>query len=152
MKLNGYVVSGVLRGKPLIRTYYLRLIGILGFAPFKGTLDIKLERSIDIRLYATKTIEQVLLDGMHKIDAYLAPIILTFKDNDYNCWAMVHTTTFNHNMIEIVAKDNLKEKFSMKDGDEVEITFLEEKKKEKKIPGTDIMKKLYGRQPQLMKS
>ncbi|MFH0832972.1 MAG: DUF120 domain-containing protein [Candidatus Aenigmatarchaeota archaeon] len=152
MKLKGEVVSGVHRGKPLIRIYHLRLTGILGFEPFKGTLDIKMEKPIDIRPYSTKAIEQVLLDGTKKVDAYLAPVILSFKGQSHICWAMRHETIYSSDTIEIVSKDKLKEKMSLKDGDEVEITFTEEKKKEKSIPGMEIMKRLYGRETHLMKS
>ena len=74
MKIRGEVFSGVLRGTPLIEKYSARLIGILGFRPFKGTMDIKLERSVDITAFSTKSIEHVISDGTKKINAYLAPV------------------------------------------------------------------------------
>ena len=74
MKVRGEVFSGVLRGTPLIEKYYPRLIGLLGFKPFKGTMDIKLERDVDITPFAAKTIEHILRDGRKKVDAYMAPV------------------------------------------------------------------------------
>lgn len=74
MKVRGEVFSGVLRGMPLIEKYYSRLVGLINFSPYKGTVNIKLERSIDIRPFSTKVIDQVLQDGRKKTDAYLAPV------------------------------------------------------------------------------
>ena len=150
MKIKGKIFSGMLRGEPLIGLYFHRLIGILGYEPFKGTMNVRLENKIDIEVYSTKAIDQILMDGTRKVDAFLAPIIFSAKDQDYECWAMMHTGhTYEANIIEIVARENLKEKFSLKDDDEVEITFTAEKKKKRGIPGLGILKKLYGRQTQL---
>jgi len=153
MKVKGKIFSGVLRGEPLVGIYFHRLVGILGFEPFGGTMNVKLEKDIDIELYSTKSIDQVLMDGTIKVDAFLAPIIFSAKGQDYECWAMRHTGyTHEADVIEVLAKENLKEKFSLKDEDEVEITFFEQERKKRSIPGIGILKKLYGREPQLMKS
>ena len=74
MRVRGEVFSGAMRGTPLIEKYHPRLVGLIGFRPFKGTLDIKLERSIDIRPFSSKTMEHVLLTGKHIVNAYLAPV------------------------------------------------------------------------------
>lgn len=152
MKIKGKIFSGVLRGRPLIGAYFHRLIGILGFEPFKGTMNVKLEKNIDMELYSTKAIDHILMDGTRHVDAFLAPIIFSVKGQDYECWAMRHTGhIYEADVIEVLAKENLKEKFSLKDEDAIEITFFEQKRK-RGIPGTGILKKLYGRQPQLMKT
>ena len=82
MKIKGNVTVGPMRGKQLIEKFFFRLSGIIGYEPFKGTLDVRLENKIDIKLYATKTIDHILLDGAKKIDAYLAPIIVSAKGQD----------------------------------------------------------------------
>ncbi len=152
MKLQGKIMSGVLRGEPLISIYYHRLVGILGFEPFRGTMNVELEKDIDIKMYSTKAIDQFLMDGTRKVDAFLAPIIFSVKRQDYECWAMRHNRhPYELSMIEILAKDNLKEKFSLNDGDAVEITFFEQEVK-KGVPGLGIFRRLFGRQRQLMKS
>lgn len=74
MRVRGEVFSGVLRGTPLVEKYFPRLIGLLGFRPFLGTVDVRLERNVDISAFAAKTIEHVLRDGRRKVDAYLAPV------------------------------------------------------------------------------
>lgn len=151
LKLKGRVEAGVLRGAPLVDAYFFRLIGILGYEPFKGTLNVKLERVVDVRDYSTKQISHVLMDGTTEVYAYLSPIIFTYKGQDYECWEISEPDKTKSDNIEIIAKDNLHDKFGLKDGDEIEITFFEQKKK-RRIPGLGLLAKLYGYQPQLQKS
>ena len=66
MKVKGTVFTGVLRGSSMIDAYYPRLINILGFAPFKGTLNVKLALEFDIKKYSTKKISR-RLSGTHHI-------------------------------------------------------------------------------------
>ncbi len=152
LTLKGKIMSGVMRGSPLIDTFYYRLIGILGFEPFKGTMDIQMEKPVDVAQYSTRAVDHLLIDGTRKVYVYLAPIVLTInKDGteDYNCWAMREPGSQQQDVIEIIAKDNLKDKLALKDGDIVEVTFLSEKKKN--IPGESLLRRLYGVQGQLMK-
>lgn len=150
LKLKGMVEAGVARGAPLVDAYFFRLIGILGYEPFKGTLNVKLERIVDIRDYATKDISHVLMDGTTEVYAYLAPIIFAYKGQNYDCWVIAPHEHEKSSEIEVLAKDNLHERFALKDGDEAEITFFEQKKK-RRIPGLGLLAKLYGYQPQLQK-
>ena len=151
LKLKGRIEAGVARGAPLVQAYFFRLIGILGYEPFKGTLNVKLERPVEIKEYSTKEISHVLMDGTTQVYAYLAPIIFTYKGQNYECWEISEPEHTKGIEIEIIAKDNLHERFGLKDGEEVEITFFEQKEK-KRIPGLGLIAKLYGYQPQLGKS
>jgi CTP-dependent riboflavin kinase len=112
-------------------------------------MNVRLEKNVDIELYSTKAIDHVLMDGTRHVDALLAPIILSVKSQDYECWAMRYTQHYKTDVVELLAKESLKEKFSLNDDDEVEITFFEQKRKKKEIPGVGVLKKLYGIQPQL---
>lgn len=150
LKLIGTIRAGVSRGAPLVDAYFFRLIGILGYEPFKGTLNVKLQGVVDIREYSTKQISHVLMDGTTQVYAYLAPIIFAAKGQNYECWAISEPENTKGAEIEVLAKDNLHDKFGLKDGDTVEITFFEQKKK-RRIPGLGLLAKLYGYQPQLQK-
>lgn len=147
-------MTGVLRGRSLIDIYYPRIVGTLGFEPFKGTMNVKLEKAVDIAMFSPKSIEHVLMDGGKMVYAYLAPIILSpkKKPEDYHCWAMKEPTDPVKDTIEVIAKDNLREKFSLKDDDDVEITFTEPPKRKRKVPGMGVIAKLYGVEQQLMKT
>jgi riboflavin kinase len=152
LTLKGIIFSGVMRGKPLVEKYYHRAVGILGFEPYKGTMDIKLEKKIDIRPYAEKTLEHILLNGTRKIDAYFARVKVKFskiKEKEYDCWAMRQMNgVYEDDVVELIGKDCFKEKLDLKDGDEVEITFFERPlKKRKRFSISKILK----HETQLMK-
>lgn len=152
MKLMGKVTEGVSRGENLIENYYLRLINIVGYEPFKGTLNVRLEKPVDISLYATKAVDHILMDGTRKVYAYLAPVSLAASGNTVDCWAIRQPENVHEkDIIELMAKENLKEKLSLHNGDDVEVTFFEPQQK-KSVPGRNIFRKLYGVQNQLTKS
>ena len=159
VKIQGKVFTGVMRGSGIVDYHFNRLVGLLGFEPFKGTLNIKLEKAIDLSLYVTKAIEHILLDGTKKIDVLLAPIVLTIKmkeekkEENYECWAMRDMSNiYSSDIVEVIARDNLKEKFSLRGDEDVVVTFFEDKKKKKELPFMGAMRKLYGTESHLMKS
>ena len=177
MKVRGEVFSGTLRGEPLIEKYYARLIGLLGFRPFKGTMDVKLERNVDIRSFSSKSMEHTLADGKKKVTTYLALVKIRkfyqqynmmeikgnqkrlLKDYDelvetakvkisvdtgaveedgYECWAaQFKNGIYDTSIIELVAKDSIKDMLGIRDGDAVEIEFVEQDVKDKGKPVTN---------------
>ena len=129
MKVRGRVVSGALSGTPLVEYHFYQLVGTLRFEPYKGTLDIKLNREIDVRKFATRRIERVLMDGSSHVDLVLAEIMLIITRGDsetrHKCWAMQRTSgVIKRNVIEIIDRHSLRGKYSLNDGDAVEIEFL----------------------------
>ena len=147
MMMSGKVVTGVLRGKPLIEKIYFRLIGILGFSPYKGTMDIQLEEEINIEAHSTKAVEHKLIDGQLHRDCLLAPVTLHIKDkqNDdlqYDCWAMQQVDgIYPKNIIEIIAKDKLRDMFNLNDNDVVRVEFTAHKEVKGKTPLSIFKKK-----------
>jgi CTP-dependent riboflavin kinase len=130
MRIKGHVFSGVMRGQPLIELYFHRIVGLIGFEPYKGTMDVELDKSIDIKMFASRTLEHVLMDGTKKIYAYLAPVDMIFqaegRENRYRCWAIQQVEgPYGNDVVEIIAKDMLREKFGLKEGSEIEIEFFE---------------------------
>ena len=149
--LKGEVFTGVLRGKPLIEKYHPRLIGILGFEPFKGTLDIKLEKKFDIKPYSEKRLEHVLQSGHKMVYAYFAKVkmhVKKIKNSSYECWAMRQSNgVYGDDVIEIVNCECFREKYDLEDNDQVEITFFLKpvKKKKRSIKGLTKLKKKIAR-------
>ncbi len=119
MKVRGEVFSGVLRGAPLIEKYYARIVGLVGFKPFKGTMDVKLDRNMDIRPFATKTMDHILTDGRRKITAYLAPVKIK---KIYLVYSMMDIHDEERRILENVEslRKNAKAKLSMDDLSEIE--------------------------------
>lgn len=129
MKVRGRVVSGALSGTPLVEHHFYQLVGTLRFEPYKGTLDIKLNRETDVKKLATRRIERVLMDGTVHVDLVLAEIMLIISRGDnetrHKCWAMQRTSgVIKKDIVEIIDRHSLREKYSLEDGDAVEIEFL----------------------------
>ena len=80
MKLQGKVIFGIKRGTGVVEKYHARLIGLVGFRPFKGTLNVKFEKNVDIKLHSTKTISHVISDGTTTVEAYLAPVRMKIEN------------------------------------------------------------------------
>lgn len=151
--LKGKIFTGMLRGTPLLDVYFHRLVGLIGYEPYKGTMNLRLEKKIRFELYSTRAIDQILMDGTRKVDALLAPVHLKIKGSEIDCWAIRQPGgVYSEDVIEIISKRNLKQEFSLKDGDELEVTFFEQPLKKKPNIILRFFGKLYGREPQLMKS
>ena len=120
--LNGEIARGVIRGRELIERFADRLEGLLGFRPYPGTLNVRIERPIDIEDFETKRLEHILFDGSLWIDARLAPIKMTFRDKIVNAWIIVDERGLHEDdVLEVIHKDRLMEMLGMKLGDEVVI-------------------------------
>ncbi len=154
MRFKGRVVPGAMRGGVLIEKFYYRIKALLGFEPYKGTMDIKLEKQIEIEDFASKTVDHILLDGRRMVEVYLAPAVLHFpfagKMHDHECWAVRFVTPQEQkDVIEIIDKEKLSDMFSLKEGSELEVTLFEQKTPKGGPPGMGLMRRIYGRESRL---
>ncbi len=140
----GTVSRGVARGKELVERFSYRLQGIIGFKPFSGTLDVKLEQPIDFELYETKRLEHVLLDGSLWIDARLAPVKLRIKGEAIEVWAIKEERGLvEEDMLEIIAPFSIKEKYGLKEDDAVDVEMVERAAPRAKAVRKSIKKALF---------
>lgn len=160
MIVRGFVFSGVNRGGRLIEHYYDRLVGLVGFKPFKGTLDVKLDHEIDFTKYSNKQIDRIMTDGTRIVDALLMPVnIIIDKEGTtvkYPCWALhqekglYNNKLYGNDVIEIIAKERLKDALGIEDRQFLKIEIFELPKSEKS-PGilthfkTEFIKSRQGR-------
>lgn len=79
VRFPGELVSGAMRGADLVNRFADRLVSVIGYRPYPGTIDVKTTQIIDIELYETKRISHVLMDGSEWIDLRLAPVKLIVK-------------------------------------------------------------------------
>ncbi len=151
--IRGKIFTGMLRGTPLLDLYFHRLVGLIGYEPYRGTMNLRLEKKVRFEVFSTRAIDQILMDGSRKVDALLAPVRLRIKGSEIDCWAIKQPEgVYGQDVVEIVSKRNLKQEFSLKDGDDIEATFFEQPQKKKQPPLMGFFKKLYGREQHLMKS
>lgn len=126
IRLKGNVVHGVIRGKELIERFSDRLHGLIGFKPFSGTLNVKVDHPVSIEDFETMRIQHVLSSGVVWIDARLAPVRLHFKGQAEQCW-LIREERGLHDMdvIELISEHRLFSKMGMTYGDEVEVELTE---------------------------
>ncbi len=134
MIVRGEVAHGVLRGGSLVERYYNRLRNILGFAPYKGTLNIHLEKRIDIKDFELKRLDHILQSGRVWVDVRLAPVNMFYekdgKRHKIECWIIREEKTVHYpDVVEILSKDNIKEKTGIKTGDVVELELFKVRRK-----------------------
>src|SRR3989344_7888270 len=140
MIVRGTVVSGASRGAELVQIYEDRLLHILGFRPYRGTLDVKIEKALDVESYATRRLEHVLLNGRPQIYAYLIPILLKTTTGEEKCWGMRLPDTYEKDVVWLLAHENMRNKLGLNDGDDVELQFFQ--KAAKKKPATSFLQRL----------
>lgn len=112
-------MSGINEGARYVREYMDKFKDELGFEPFEGTLNIKLEETdmekvkekvcIDIGEFERNCIEY----GNVKC----API----RINGIECCAVLPKKSGYKDVLEVISKFNLRKELNLEEGDEVEV-------------------------------
>ncbi len=125
--LNGNVFSGFGEG-----AYYVTKNGYreqfsekLGFAPFPGTLNLRLRSAADIRARAElEALPGITIKGFTNSERTYGDVkCFLAKVNDAVDGAvlMIHRTHYGKEVLEIIAPDNLRKRLGLRDGDMVQL-------------------------------
>jgi CTP-dependent riboflavin kinase len=126
IRVSGVVSHGVIRGRELVERFADRLTGVVGWRPYPGTLNVKLEKPLDVHYFEIQRIEHVLLDGSVWIDARLAPAKLRYKDQEIGVWWIREERGLHEeDIIELIAPDRLMDKYKMQYGDAVDLELYQ---------------------------
>lgn len=129
VRLHGTIDRGVIRGRELIERFADRLEGIIGFRPYLGTLNVRVERPVDIEDFETRRLEHILTDGSLWIDARMAPMKLTFKDKTIEAWMIIDERGLHdEDVLEVIHKERLMDTLDLKLGDAVEIELTRQRR------------------------
>jgi len=125
IELNGQVITGLGEGQYYIAQhgYMSQFSGKLGFQPFPGTLNIKLnEASVSMRQRMDYT-QPICIQGFNDGErTFGAGKCYPIRINGIKSAVIVpERTHYPTNLLEIIAPVNLREKLHLKDGDEVKI-------------------------------
>ncbi len=125
MKEGGYYVA--------IKGYYEQFKDKLGFTPYKGTLNLKLNDADKELLREKLNIKKpLIIDGFKDSNREYGPVycfdvyISTFQDRKNKVKAAILDIKRTHhekNIIEILAEPYLRDYFKLQDGDKLILTF-----------------------------
>jgi len=126
-RLVGTVVSGLGEG-----SYYMRQDGYreqfmrrLGFEPYPGTLDVKLDgESVELKS-VIEHMQGVLIEGFKTDERAFGPVkCVPAKIRGVRATIVLPARSTHIDTIELVAPRNLRKALKLKDGDRVEVEVL----------------------------
>lgn len=129
LNLNGVVKSGLQKAGMFMQkdTYTKQYQEKLGFIPYNGTLNVKLESDIEINIQEKYNEKLKIIRGDENLgDVYfLEANILTYDKKNFETGAILFPTKTVHktDTLEFVAKDKLREKMNLKDDSKVIISI-----------------------------
>ena len=131
MNLNGVVKPGLQKAGMFMQkdTYRKQYLEKLGFMPYNGTLNVKLENDIEINIQEKYNNKLRIIRGDENLgDVYFLEATL-FTHDKSNCTkgAILFPTKTVHKIdtIEFVAKDKLREKMKLNDDSKVIISIAD---------------------------
>lgn len=121
--LKGSICSGLGKGKGFIEeeNYEKEFIKILGFKPFPGTLNLKVNEE---KLQEFLLMKKMIIIKRFEKNGVEYGAVNCFKAkikelNDYPVLIVLPAKTIHKGIIELVAEHNLREKFELKDKQEI---------------------------------
>jgi len=132
LTLRGEVFTGIGEGSYYVDLpgYKKQFISRLGFIPYSGTLNLRLKSSIDV--LNRKLLEKmpgILIKGFFDEKRTYGDV-KCFKalinDSIEGALLLIKRTHYGEDVVEVISKENLRQKLGLKDGDIVEVkVFLE---------------------------
>ncbi|MBX8633008.1 MAG: DUF120 domain-containing protein [Candidatus Thermoplasmatota archaeon] len=124
IQIHGTVFSGLGEGRYYIsqQKYKQQFVRKLLFEPYEGTLNIRVAQS-DMPLFERLTYSQgVRIDGFVSKGRTFGDVKCFLSElQGIECSVILPVRTHYTDVMEIIAKDNLRSRLSLKDGDMVEV-------------------------------
>lgn len=126
---RGVVTSGLQKAGKFMQkhTYQQQYPEKLGFIPYNGTLNVKLDGGVEINIKEKYSDKLKIIKGNEKLgDVYfLEATICTVDEKISENGAILFPTKTIHktDTIEFVAKDRLREKMNLKDNSQVIVSI-----------------------------
>lgn len=118
--IEGSVLSGLGEGAYYIKEYEWKILDVLGFRPYAGTLNVRIEGDRpDLSIYSSGRIEGFSHGGRHFGGLDLIPVELEVKGHKTDCFIAVPERTHHKKVLEVVGHINLRSEYHLNDGDQV---------------------------------
>ena len=119
--IRGNVTTGLGEGAYYVKEYANKFYEKLGFRPFFGTLNIKVnEKPKGLDRHNSIIINEFNRDGRTYGEVKILPVKLFLKNNRrIDCHLILPMRTHHENELEIISWYNIREKYKIKDNDRV---------------------------------
>ncbi|OYT53423.1 MAG: DNA-binding protein [Candidatus Altiarchaeales archaeon ex4484_2] len=119
---RGSIVTGMGEGAYYMGKYENRFRENLGFKPFHGTLNVKLDSGLaSVKRYSTGFIEGFRRNERVYGRLEYMPVTLSGNDWSINCFLVFPERTHHREVVEIISDRNLRKEYGLRDGDSVTI-------------------------------
>ena len=120
IQMKGKVNIGLGEGAYYVKMYAGKIEKQLGFKPFYGTLNVKLEQIPPyLHKFTFKKIQRFEKDGRSFGEIKIVKTKLTSSKKTIKCYITLPERTHHKNELEIISKENLRKKLKLKDGSKV---------------------------------
>jgi riboflavin kinase len=117
--LEGRMFSGMGKGRLFlgIRGYLERIERGIGFRPFPGTLNLRLEET------GVELPEGIMIEGFKEEGKEFGAVrLIPCKVRGVSCAVVIpEKTRYGPEVLEIISRENLRERLGLKDGDTVRV-------------------------------
>lgn len=118
----GVVSSGIGEGAYYVREYSSVFEKQLGFRPFFGTLNLKpVDRCPHLERFVSGVIKPFSRSGRMFGEVKFLPVSLSGGDWTEDCFLILPKRTHHRGELEIISRENLREKHELKDGDTLKV-------------------------------
>ena len=126
--ISGKVVPGLGEGAYYVEMYKERFREKLGFVPFPGTLNVRIEKKKDLnQLLAVLEHNAIIVEGFEKDNRTFGQVkccLVSIEDNIQGAIVAAERTHHDVDVAEVISPVNLREKMGLKDGDIVKLTII----------------------------
>ena len=120
--IRGIVASGLGEGKLFLsmNQYNAQIIKKLGFAPFEGTLNIKVSEKEKLEYF--KNGKMIIIDGFKTGSRNFGKVYCILSEINGIKGAAINSEKTSHkDIVEFIAPINLRKELDLKDGDKVTV-------------------------------
>jgi riboflavin kinase len=121
---EGVIASGIGEGAYYVKEYSGRIHKALGYMPYPGTLNVRFKGDKP-QMSTDKTTDIMgFKSGARSFGRVgLTPVRLHVRSKSMDCHVIIPERTHHRRDIELIAKDNLRKRYGIKDGDKATVTL-----------------------------
>ena len=121
---SGTVASGLGEGAYYVRAYASRLKDALGYSPFEGTLNLKIDGALpDLSRHTSSYVQAFKSAGRSFGGLSIIPVTLVAGRTKVDCHLILPERTHHKGQLEFISKSNLKGLLAVGEGDEVRVSL-----------------------------